>query len=394
MSNIRSLHGGSTSDVVYFEKQDTVGRYCGLHCLNNLLQGPHYNVEIVSAVGLTLDAEERRLMRNQSTGEEYRNASHDGFYSVAVIEQSLAMKNFVMTRFGHPTIADLRYSPAKYSDGFICNSQKHWFAIRCVNGRYFRLDSLAASPEAIATSALSKFIDSLQDGSYSVFVIRPTNWPNAKLPNPTVPVGTLPITQASQLRTGGVYMTFALASKLQEEGLNGSGSPAAEKTASGPSSPQQPVHTWPTGEGHTVGGSFSKGNTPQVDADMLEIMLVSAQEFRRSLPDPPPPPSSGGIMFKIIDINNISHVRRFAPQNVVRDLFLWVHKDDNIMADALPALASRDNLSLVAQFPRRVYQRIQNGLNTIVLDTNGKDVTETPLASVFPQGEALRLQLA
>jgi ataxin-3 len=48
---------------VYFEKQSN-DRLCGVHCLNNLLQGPFFNAVDLSEIALGLDEIERNLMKS------------------------------------------------------------------------------------------------------------------------------------------------------------------------------------------------------------------------------------------------------------------------------------------------------------------------------------------
>jgi ataxin-3 len=48
---------------VYFEKQSN-DRLCGVHCLNNLLQGPYFNAVDLSEIALGLDEIERNIMKS------------------------------------------------------------------------------------------------------------------------------------------------------------------------------------------------------------------------------------------------------------------------------------------------------------------------------------------
>ena len=72
--------------VVYFEKQSN-DRLCGLHCLNNLLQGPFLDIVTLSEIGIELDKIESNLMGVQSQN----NVDDDGNYGVQVLEKALNM---------------------------------------------------------------------------------------------------------------------------------------------------------------------------------------------------------------------------------------------------------------------------------------------------------------
>jgi len=59
-------------------------------------------------------------------------------------------------------------------DGFICNKDSHWFAIRKINGRYWNLNSMQERPEIISHFRLAAEIQALQDSGYSVFMVPPS----------------------------------------------------------------------------------------------------------------------------------------------------------------------------------------------------------------------------
>ena len=48
---------------IYHEKQSAA--LCGVHCLNNLLQGPYTNAGSLAEIAHELDAQERELMLSQ-----------------------------------------------------------------------------------------------------------------------------------------------------------------------------------------------------------------------------------------------------------------------------------------------------------------------------------------
>ena len=72
--------------VVYFEKQSD-DRLCGLHCLNNLLQGPYLDVITLSEIGIELDKKEQELTGLHSQN----NVDPDGNFGIQVLEKALNM---------------------------------------------------------------------------------------------------------------------------------------------------------------------------------------------------------------------------------------------------------------------------------------------------------------
>ena len=55
---------------VYFEKQSN-DRLCGVHCLNNLLQGPFFDAVSLSEIALRLDDMEKKLYQDHNSLQVY-----------------------------------------------------------------------------------------------------------------------------------------------------------------------------------------------------------------------------------------------------------------------------------------------------------------------------------
>ena len=58
-----------------------------------------------------------------------------------------------------------------HMEGFICNRDSHWFAIRNNNGRFWNLNSTMEQPELISHFRLAAEIDAFQKSGYSVFCV-------------------------------------------------------------------------------------------------------------------------------------------------------------------------------------------------------------------------------
>lgn len=156
---------------IYHEKQ--VGALCGLHSLNNLLQGPHFTAQDLKEVAQDLDRRERELTNGQ--GLDYGNACADGFYNVQVMQVVLARAGCEMVplkelpeekrwqRFG----PDLAREKA-----FILNKHKHWFALRRIGKEWFDLNSCLSAPHHYTKSDLRSHIAEAMNEGYAVFVVR------------------------------------------------------------------------------------------------------------------------------------------------------------------------------------------------------------------------------
>lgn len=85
---------------LYHEKQESA--LCGVHCLNNLLQGSYYNASDLAEIARTLDENEHTLMQESGldssdflkfVAEGSGNVADTGFFSVQVGKQQDEFKN-------------------------------------------------------------------------------------------------------------------------------------------------------------------------------------------------------------------------------------------------------------------------------------------------------------
>merc|ERR1719326_2532235 len=62
----RPTRAMSRQTYIYHERQ--LGALCGVHCVNNLLQGPRFGPGDLAEIGVRLDKKEQRLLRKGSRG--------------------------------------------------------------------------------------------------------------------------------------------------------------------------------------------------------------------------------------------------------------------------------------------------------------------------------------
>jgi ataxin-3 len=151
---------------VYHEKQDS--RLCGQHCLNNLLQGPHFDAIYLADIASELDGMERRIgaVEGRFTSA---NVDDTGNFSIQVLRVALQRKinSDLVPWHQKKGIADIDITKQK---GIVVNRSEHWFTIRNINNRWWNLNSTIDRPEYISDFALSAFLSSLRAEGYSVFV--------------------------------------------------------------------------------------------------------------------------------------------------------------------------------------------------------------------------------
>jgi ataxin-3 len=195
---------------IYHEKQQA--QLCGQHALNNLLQVQTFTPDGLAQIAHQLGKIAAQLIQNSrcscfdrrslllthifltqidqmelnfmSAGNKNGIASKDylqriaegsgnvdasGNFSIEVLRSALLSQfNLTLANTLQETVRTIEITDF---DGFICNKQSHWFAIRKVNGRYWNLNSIKDRPEQISHFRLAAEIEALRNEGYSVFCV-------------------------------------------------------------------------------------------------------------------------------------------------------------------------------------------------------------------------------
>jgi ataxin-3 len=105
----------------------------------------------------------------QRLAEGSGNVDASGNFSIEVLRSALLTRfNLTLANTMQETVRNVEITNF---DGFICNKQSHWFAIRKVNGLYWNLNSTKDRPEQISHFRLAAEIESLRNEGYSVFCV-------------------------------------------------------------------------------------------------------------------------------------------------------------------------------------------------------------------------------
>jgi len=148
---------------IYHEKQDA--GLCGVHALNNLLQGPYFSEIDLMQIAQRLDAQEKSIMAEQGyetldyikfVAEDSGNVAVDGNFSIGVLREALTSFNVTCTPITHPDMKKVSENPLTAS-AFLCNLQSHWFAIRKIGNQYWDLNSLHRQPNFLGELYLGVF---------------------------------------------------------------------------------------------------------------------------------------------------------------------------------------------------------------------------------------------
>lgn len=164
---------------IYHEKQQAL--LCGQHALNNLLQIQAFSPDGLAQIAHQLDQMELNFMsagnKNGIASKDYLqriaegsgNVDASGNFSIEVLRSALLSQfNLTLANTLQETVRNIEITNF---DGFICNKQSHWFAIRKVNGRYWNLNSISERPEQISHFRLAAEMEALRNEGYSVFCV-------------------------------------------------------------------------------------------------------------------------------------------------------------------------------------------------------------------------------
>lgn len=175
---------------IYHERQ--LGALCGVHCVNNLLQGPRFGPGDLAEIGVRLDKKERRLLgkngrssgsngsRSASPGIDgeasaspnFDGSADGGNFSIQVLSIALARAGLKLLPAEHPDGRELMVGSAAHAAGaFVVQRRGHWYALRAVGPCWWDLDSLLRRPKPLDEAALSARLGRLASGGHSIFLV-------------------------------------------------------------------------------------------------------------------------------------------------------------------------------------------------------------------------------
>jgi len=105
----------------------------------------------------------------QRMAEGSGNVDESGNFSIEVLRSALLSRyELSLTNVRQEQVREVEITEL---DGFICNRENHWFAIRKINERFWNLNSTKERPELISHFRLAAELEALQTSGYSVFCV-------------------------------------------------------------------------------------------------------------------------------------------------------------------------------------------------------------------------------
>mmetsp|Transcript_33108 Transcript_33108/g.78238 ORF Transcript_33108/g.78238 Transcript_33108/m.78238 type:complete len:359 (-) Transcript_33108:836-1912(-) len=317
------MNGNDTEYWIYHERQ--VSLLCGQHALNNLVQANVFQPQYLAEIAHQLDQMELNFMAENNEGgirsrdylnrvaEGSANVDPSGNFSIEVLRAALRNK------YGLDLPNVLAEAVSNFGDvtgfeGFICNRDAHWFAIRMINGRFWNLNSMEERPEIISHFKLATEIAGFQNSGYTVFC---------------VPNGLPPACTTKAQREEGLPQYW-----WKEDGLvKGKGKDAVNAA----------TDTWSNvGSGIRLDGRSTTSNENQIEGltedQMVQMALkaslesVAAPSVEKEKITLTPEPSKGTpetarIQFRLPNGNR--SVRRFLKSDLVTMVYAYVESESN-----------------------------------------------------------------
>eukprot|EP00536_Pseudo-nitzschia_multiseries_P006208 jgi/Psemu1/65478/estExt_Genemark1.C_1290051 len=174
------MNGDETEFWIYHERQ--ISLLCGQHALNNLVQANVFQADFLAEIANQLDQTELNYMAQNNEGgrrsrdylnrvaEGSANVDPSGNFSIEVLRAALRYKyDLDLPNVLAQYVQDI--GDVTLFDGFICNKDAHWFAIRRINGRFWNLNSMEERPKTISHFKLATEIAGFQNSGYNVFCV-------------------------------------------------------------------------------------------------------------------------------------------------------------------------------------------------------------------------------
>ena len=318
---------------VYFEKQSN-DRLCGLHCLNNLLQGPFLDIVTLSDIGIQLDREESQLTGVHSQN----NVDDDGNYGVQVLEKALNVYGANLRLLKKRQAISYVEDGNNNVEALIFNSSSHWYAIRKINGIWFNLNSTNSlpGPEIISDFYLSAFIQGAEDIGYTNFLI--TNLPNLPDLNSDIYKHLQPYQKLVKIEDIIEAKDLRIAQKKERE-------EEQKKKEEEEARKFKPF----SGQGYTVDSTHVLDqdlyNYGDEDDEIKRVMKISLQEFaENAIKNLPPEPEKGGFSI-MINYNGKFFKRKFNDNDKVGHIITFVKSQ----------IPTYSHIELFESFPKNTY---------------------------------------
>ncbi|GAW83644.1 ataxin-3 [Plasmodium gonderi] len=367
---------------VYWEKQGN-DRMCGLHCINTILQGPHYSEDILATIGREIDEKEREFLkvglnegnnRNELIRNNSSNVLDDGFINISVLIECLKRKNILLKNTFEDDLKKI-ISSDHQDIGYICNLEQHWFSIRKIHNTWYVLDSLKSGPLYIKDINLKYYFNDIIK-KYHVFSVQNMN-PYISLPKADINFETKNPNQF-YISTNEISEIYGVSNGfIMEDKFHSNNRANQNSLFSSNFNDKSNKFKWPEVGGRKLNDTdLGRGALPtsSYDADdELQIALrLSVQEYIKNLAPPAEeePSSEDNFINFLVKFSNKKIHKKFSVTKTMTDVFYWLEYESANIQDFGTSLLMRNSYNLCQMYPRRKFCKYQNG--TIELHVGDK----------------------
>ena len=158
-----------TGTHLYHEKQ--LSALCGVHALNNLLQGPVFGAGDLAEIANGLDAEEAALLDTPPPPSQ-RVDPLTGDFNIDVLSAALLAHELQLIDADHAEVVERMMTAPQEEEAFLLHVRAHWFVLRTLGGMWWNVDSRLERPILIAHDALGRGLAQLRADGQTVYVVR------------------------------------------------------------------------------------------------------------------------------------------------------------------------------------------------------------------------------
>eukprot|EP00927_Polykrikos_kofoidii_P061324 TRINITY_DN56168_c0_g1_i1.p1 TRINITY_DN56168_c0_g1~~TRINITY_DN56168_c0_g1_i1.p1 ORF type:complete len:474 (-),score=77.47 TRINITY_DN56168_c0_g1_i1:748-2169(-) len=170
--------GGATANMLHIYHERQLGKLCGVHCVNNLLQSPRFGPGDLAEIAIRLDKKERRLLGGDDPRDVDRSAGNvdafadGGNFSIQVLRVALLRAGVKLLPADHPESKDFLKDPTRGVSAYLVQRVGHWLTWRSVGPCWWDLDSTLERPMPLNEANLARRLQrSLGDRRSSVFLV-------------------------------------------------------------------------------------------------------------------------------------------------------------------------------------------------------------------------------
>ena len=159
---------------LYHEKQ--LSSLCGVHALNNMLQGPYFGAGDLAQLALRLDEAEQNLLDERASAmveaRSHRIDQNTGDFSIDVLVAALEAHAVLLINVDHVSVAEAVSNSPEMEEAYLVHRSSHWFGIRKCASLWWNVDSKLPRPMLVAEEYLGPFIARLRLAGHTVHVVR------------------------------------------------------------------------------------------------------------------------------------------------------------------------------------------------------------------------------